>query len=179
MTKDLGGFIPKVEYSEYWNDGSMVIGFEVGLGRTFNTDIIVYLRPIRLTPTGEQLGTAYGKKPANVTVVKAKDGYALGGITVAGGGALEGIVFTFMRRTGKVLDPNDWYTSEWFGEQSRRPNPGDMRAGDGSPVVGIHGKRSADKGGDKFDDSGAIGTIGLVIAPIGVSGSPEDASGKP
>jgi hypothetical protein len=164
-TKAEGGFFARNEYRDVQSDGAILIGFEVGLGKVFNTDIINYLRPIWLGPKGERFGTAYGKKPASVTTVKAKDGYALAGVVVAGGGALEGICFTFMRKKGKSLDVTDAYTSDWFGEQRRKPSPNRLRAGDGSTVVGIHGKRFEDHDGDNYDNGGAIGTIGMVLAP--------------
>ena len=100
--------------------------------------------------------------------MKAKDGYALGEVVVRGGGALEGIAFTFLKVRGTGLDPDDGYVSDWYGERSRKPRAAELRAGsDGGPVVGIYGKRFDDRGGDRFDDGGAIGTIGLVLAPPG------------
>jgi hypothetical protein len=32
-------------------------------------------------------------------------------------------------------------------------------------VVGIHGKRFEDRGGNNYNDGGAIGSIGMVLAP--------------
>jgi hypothetical protein len=54
-----------------------------------------------------------------------------------------------------------------------------MRVGDGSPVVGIYGLRFQDKGGNDYDNGGAICTIGLVLAPTGVSVLPGGGAGKP
>jgi hypothetical protein len=160
-----GGAFSNLPYRDVQPDGTILVGFEVGLGKVFNTDIISYLRPIWRTAAGkERLGTAYGKAVKGMTTVKARDGYAIGGVVVRGGGALEGICFTFMRVGPGGLSPADSYVSDWFGEQSRRPPPSQMRAGDGSPVVGIHGKRFEDKGGVNYNDGGAIGTIGLVLA---------------
>lgn len=164
-TAAAGGFFARNEYRDVQSDGSILIGFELGLGKVNNTDIINYLRPIWSGPKGDRLGIAYGKKPASITTVKAKEGFALAGVVVAGGGALEGICFTFMRKKGMALDTSDAYTSEWFGEQRRKPRDNRLQAGDGSRVVGFYGKRFEDRGGDRYNDGGAIGTIGLVLAP--------------
>ncbi|MCE9562577.1 MAG: protein kinase [Planctomycetes bacterium] len=169
-TKALGGFFSNIDYKEYRADGSILIGFEVGQGKAGNTDVISYVRSIWQTPSGEQFGYAYGKRPQSLWSVKAKEGYALGGVVVAGGGALEGICFTFLKKKdAKTLDPNDWYVTDWLGEQSRKPSQKGMRAGDGSLVTGIHGRRFADKGGDNFDNAGGIGSIGLYIVPPGAN----------
>jgi S1-C subfamily serine protease len=164
-TAAAGGAFAREDYREVQSDGAILIGFELGLGKVFNTDIISYLRPIWLGPKGERMGMPYGKRPTAPTIVKAKEGYALAGVVVRGGGALEGICFTFMRIGKSGLDTTDAYTSEWFGEQKRKPRPSELQAGDGSKVVGIHGKRFEDRGGDRYNDGGAIGTIGLVLAP--------------
>ena len=162
-TNPEGGFIAKNDYSEYREDGAILVGFEIGLGRVFNTDIISYLRPIWLTAAGEKFGTAYGWTDKPVATVKARAGYAIGGVVIAGGGALEGLAFTFMKRGVKSLLAEDAYVSEWYGEQSRKPSPEGMRSGDGSFVIGIHGKRFDDKRGKNFDESGAIGTVGFFV----------------
>ncbi len=162
-TTPVGGAFANNNYRESRANGVMLIGFEIGFGKVFDTDIIAYLHPIWLTPTGEQFGEAYGRTQAPVVTVKAKNGYAIGGIVVAGGGALEGIGFTFMRRGENRLDTTDAYTSDWYGEQRRKPESGAMRSGDGSFVGGIFGKRFNDKGGNNYDDGGAIATIGLEL----------------
>ena len=162
-TRAAGGAFARNEYREYRPDGAILIGFEIGLGKVFNTDIIAYLRPIWLTAKGEELGTAYGRTNNPIMTVKARDGYAVGGIVVAGGGALEGVALTFMRRGEKNLVADDAYTSDWYGEQTRRPRPEQMRSGDGGFVVGFFGKRFDDKGGLNYDNGGAIATIGLTL----------------
>ncbi|HEV3387000.1 MAG TPA: hypothetical protein VG097_19435 [Gemmata sp.] len=162
-TKPTGGFMAQNNYREYRPDGAILVGFDVGFGKVFNTDIIAYLRPIWLTASGEEYGTAYGRTQGPITTVKARSGYAVGGIVIAGGGALEGFCLTFMRIGTKSLIANDAYASDWFGERTRRPQPEAMQSGDGGFAVGFHGKRFNDRGGRNFDDGGAIATIGLVL----------------
>ncbi len=162
QTNPAGGAFAKNDYREYREDGAILVGFELGLGKAGTTDVISALRPIWLTATGEKVGIGYGWTD-NVITVKARDGYAIGGIVVAGGGALEGVAFTFMKRGAKSLVAEDAYVSEWYGEQSRKPSPEAMRSGDGSFVIGIYGKRFDSKGGRKFDESGAIATVGFYL----------------
>jgi hypothetical protein len=161
-TKAEGGIFANIPYREYREDGAILVGFEVGLGKVPDTAVVTYLRPIWLTATGEQFGTAYGRTKNPITTVKARDGYAIGGIRVHAGGAIEGICFTFMRRGEKHLLKDDYYISDWYGEQTRKPWEGDLRRGEGGFAIGIHGKRFEDKGGTEFNDSGCIGTIGLT-----------------
>ncbi len=161
-TQPEGGIFANIDYREYREDGAILIGFDIGLGAVPDTAVVTYLRPIWLTATGEKYGTAYGRTKNGITTVKARDGYAIGGIRMKGGGAIEGLCFTFMRRGEKHLIADDFYVSDWYGEQTRIP-PGDLRSGDGGFVIGIHGKRFEDKGGTQFDDSGCIGTIGLTL----------------
>jgi hypothetical protein len=157
----VGGFFANTDYREYRDDGAILVGFEIGLGAVPDTAVVTYLRPIWLTPKGEQFGTAYGRTRNPIATVKARDGYAIGGILIKGGGAIEGLCFTFMRRGEKHLLKDDYYVSDWYGEQTRKL-PADRPRQDVGFVVGIHGKRFDDRGGFEFDDSGCIGTLGFV-----------------
>ena len=162
-TPPAGGFLATTDYREQREDGAILVGFDVGFGKVFNTEIIAYLRPIWLTASGEEYGTAYGRTQGPITTVKAQSGYAVGGIVIAGGGALEGFCLTFMRIGTRSLIANDAYTSDWHGERTRRPRLEAMRSGDGGFVIGFYGKRFDDKGGKNFDDGGAIATIGVIL----------------
>jgi hypothetical protein len=163
QTTPEGGIFASVEYREYREDGAILIGFDVGLGEVPDTAVVTYLRPIWLTAKGEQYGTAYGRTQNQITTVKARDGYAVGGIRIKGGGAIEGLCFTFMRRGEKHLIQDDFYISDWYGEQTRKPPQEDLRRGDGHFAIGLYGKRYEDKGGFDFDKTGGIGTIGLYL----------------
>jgi predicted Zn finger-like uncharacterized protein len=154
------GAFSRKPFRDVPKEGWILIGFEVGLGKFFDSDIIDYLRPIWLTPGGEKLGEAYGKPPANVTILKAKPGYAVGGIVARGGGGLDGFSVTFMRIDKKSLKKGDAYTSAWFGcKGEAKPGPGEMLGGDGSLVVGLQGRI--------HEPEGKIGAFGLVLVPPG------------
>ena len=161
-TQPIGGSFAIHPYREYRDDGGILVGFEIGLGAVPDTAVVNYMRPIWLTPRGERFGTAYGRTANPIRTVKARDGYAIGGIVMKSGGAIEGLCFTFMRRGDRHLEADDFYVSDWYGEPTRKPPPEDLRSGGGGFVIGLFGKRYDDKGGTKFEESGCIGTIGLV-----------------
>ncbi len=146
-------------------EGSLLVGFEVGLGTVFGkNDMIKAVRPIYRNAKGEEkIGNSYGKDFKRVDSAKAKPGYAVGAIEVSAGLWLDGISVTFMKINGAKLDPKDSYSSNQFGTKSKRTT---ILGGDGTPVVGIVGKANQN------DCTG----IGLVLkeanpgGPVGVAG---------
>lgn len=133
-----GGFDP--EFKDEAPEGGMLIGLEIGLGKFFNNDTIRAVRPIYRTPKGESQGKAYGMDFSRLVTVKAKEGYAVGSITVKAGLGLDGLSVNFLRVVGDGLDPKDAYQSEWVGGKG---GGRETELGIGGPVVGIIGKSSA------------------------------------
>jgi hypothetical protein len=84
--------------------------------------------------------------------VIAKEGYAVGAISVEGDDFVRALQVVFVRVTteGK-LDPADSYTSEWIGHPAGK----NVQAidGRGVRVVGIQGRRAA-----------ILDAVGLVLA---------------
>jgi hypothetical protein len=74
--------------------------------------------------------------------VKAKKGYAVGGLVGKGQVLVDGFKVIFMRTKEGSLDPHDFYESEWIGG----PGGDDARrlGGDGKPVIGIYGRSGDD-----------------------------------
>jgi hypothetical protein len=136
-TRILGGaFDP--QFKDEAPAGGLLIGFEFGLGSFVNSDNIKAIRPIYRSAAGEEVkGTQIGTNLTRVVTVKAKEGYAVGGLTVNAGLWLDGMNITFMKVNGAELDPKDTYTSEFIGSKGGNPS---VLAGDGSPVVGVIGK---------------------------------------
>jgi hypothetical protein len=96
------------------------------------------IRPIYRTDKQEVLGEQHGTDLNNVVTVKAKDGYAVGGMTLRTGLLIDGLSLTFMRVKDGKLDPTDSYESDWIGNRNGgRETP---LKGDGTPVIGIVGK---------------------------------------
>jgi hypothetical protein len=121
-------------------EGGRLIGFEIGLGKFFDMDVIHAIRPIYWTPKGEQLGAQHGTDTSRMTKLKAKDGFAVGGITVKSGMNMDGMSVTFMRVAGDHLNTTDSYQSEWVGHQGGRET---KLSGAGRFVTGIVGKSNA------------------------------------
>ena len=116
----------------------MLIGFEVGFGKFVGKPVIHSLRPIYITPQGEVTGDQHGTFDNGQVVVKAKDGYAVGGTTVKAGLGIDGFAVIFMRNNGGRLDPADSYTSDWIGGKGGGRET--LLAGTGTPVVGVYGR---------------------------------------
>jgi hypothetical protein len=129
-----GGAFAKNVYEDICPDG-LLIGFRISLGKFLRNDVIKFLQPIYLTPKGETWGQAHGIVGNVLMNIKAPKGYAVGSVTVRGGGGLDAITVTFMRIRGNRLDPGDVILSSPIGGNGG----GESRlAADGAPIIGIH-----------------------------------------
>ncbi|HEV3144015.1 MAG TPA: S1C family serine protease, partial [Gemmataceae bacterium] len=134
------GSLPPVEFVDRAPKKGLLIGFEIGLGPFGPIDIVTAMRPIYRAEMKEVLGKQYGTIIKDVAAVKAKEGYAVGGMTLRTGALVNGLSLTFMRAQDGKLDPGDSYESDWIGDitgGSDKP-----RQGDGAPVIGIAGDTS-------------------------------------
>ncbi len=161
QTKVVGGSFAKHDFQEVPPEGALLIGFDLGLGKFVNNDVIHYVRPIFLTALGEKKGTAFGRLPLKVFTVKAKEGYAVGALTIRGGGGLDGLSLTFMKIDKDGLNKDVSYKSPWYGGLGG--SVGEV-GGDGSPIIGICGRRSDD---GKYSGLGAV-TVQTGPEPPGV-----------
>ena len=118
--------------------GGLLIGFEVVIARPFRDELVRAVRPIYRVGGVETPGEQFGKATGDPVEVKAKPGYAVGGITAKARNVCDGFSVTFMKVVGGKLDPTDRYESPWLGWD------GGVRAvrveGDGTPVVGFVGR---------------------------------------
>lgn len=92
---------------------------------------------------GERLieGQRSGNPNGETTELLAKPGYAVGGLRVRGGDRVRAFKVVFMRIAGPLLSTSDAYESDWYcGDESGTL----LLAGDGYPVVGLHGRRGND-----------------------------------
>jgi hypothetical protein len=175
-----GGTDAQNDFREFWFDGRLLVGFELGYERVDGRDAISYLRPLYRTPEGvHQPGGSYGRTRGEVTIVKAKDGYAIGKVVLRGGAYLEGARFTFQKVVRGALDPDDYTVSPWYGDP-RRIAPAELSlpvsGGKLPPVVGIHGKRFEDAGEDLPARAGSITSFGLVTVSLTPPGPPSGAT---
>jgi hypothetical protein len=113
----------------------LLVGFEVGLGKFVNRDVVRAIRPIYRVGEVESLGQQFGSELDRVVTAKAKPGYAIGAITVKAGLSVDGFSVTYMRIDGNRLDPGDSHQSDWLG--GKGGIAAKRMGGDGRWVVGI------------------------------------------
>jgi hypothetical protein len=121
---------------------ALLIGFIMHYGTDNSNTVLQSVTPIWLTSRGEVTGTAYGAPEGAHVMVKAKPGYAVGGMEGRGGTKVDSLQLTFMKIKGTGLDSADSYKSNIIGGAKG----GDLKtiAGDGSAIVGIYGGSGKD-----------------------------------
>ncbi len=148
---DIRGFtLHKNTYRDVCEEGGVLIGFEVGLGKFTTNDIVKSLRPIYWTKDGEKLGTWHGSVPAAPVTVKAKPGYVVSAISVRAALTLDALTLTFAKLGKNGLDLRDTYNSEPVGGNGGRPS---SIGGKGALFVGATGHLGPD---------GSPSSLGLV-----------------
>ncbi len=133
---------------------ALLAGFKVRRGDFAGHLVIVALQAVFHTPGG----TIYGNRRGPVDPEHwgvAADGYAVGAIRANSGDRLDGFEIVFMKidPSGAGLDPNDSYTSPWFGGHGGGGPT--MIGGDGRPVVGVFGGNGLE-----------IDSLGLIQATL-------------
>lgn len=188
-TKMLGFSITKLPFEEKATDGSLLVGFELGIGKFLDKEMIYALRTIYRTPRGEIWGKAQGEftippspekwprqgQEIKTVQLRARPGYAVGAVKIRSDLYLLSMKVTFMRVLDGRLDPSQAYVKEWIG--NRETGREDTVGGDGSPVVGIFGNK----------DERRILALGLItVPPLDRQGSgpsrgsrPEKGTAKP
>ena len=116
---------------------ALLVGLEIGFTKIGARDVLNAVRPIYRSASGESLGKFHGPTLKSAVAVKAKDGYAVGGVTVKSGLWVESLKIRFMRIAGARLDPADSYESEWIGASGGSET---ALAGDGAALVGVIGR---------------------------------------
>ncbi len=134
---DVRGFtLSQTTYRDVCEEGGVLIGFEVGLGKFVNNDIVNALRPIFRTKDGEKFGELHGPAPATAITVKAKPGYVVSGLAFRSALAIDGFTVTFAKLGATGLDLDDTYNSRPVGG-----NGGNLSSigGNGALFVGVTG----------------------------------------
>jgi hypothetical protein len=170
-SKPLGFNISKVPFTEMPADGALLVGFDVGVGKFLDIETVYALRPVYQTAFGETSGQEHGlffgqrkvgrrtykSKVLRRVRVLARPGYAVGGVTLRTGLNINGLSLTFMRVSGRALDPRQSYTSEWVGD---RTGGGEAYiSGDGAPVVGVFGSQDV-------EHVSSLGLIYMSLPPV-------------
>jgi hypothetical protein len=146
----LGFDLSKRRYNELPSEGGILIGFDAGVGKFIGIDTVYALRPIYQTAHGDTSGGDLGlfadrhsgkkgikSKVVRRVQVRAREGYAVGGITIRSGLNINGFCVQFMRIHGRELDPLDSYTSKWVGDRTGGHEK--SLSGNGDPVLGVFG----------------------------------------
>jgi hypothetical protein len=137
----LVGFTLAKEFEEVPAEGALLIGFEVGLEKRIQSDVVSSLRPIYRTARGERMGAVIGKPVSRNVTVKAKAGYAVAGVTLQVGVWIDGLSLTCMKVDGRGFKVTDAYQSEWVGgKQAGREA---STSSGGALVVGVCGQTNA------------------------------------
>jgi hypothetical protein len=163
---EIRGFqLGKQNYLEVPGGGSLLIGFDCGVGKFMDIESVYALRPIYLTAQGEATGQDHGlfggqrqvgKQVLRSLVlrtvsIRARPGYAVAAVNLRTGLNINGLSVTYMRISGGTLDPNFNYNSEWVGD---RTGGSESTLGyTGAPVVGVVGSQDEQK----------VSALGLVL----------------
>lgn len=119
-------------------NGGWLVGFEVGTAPAFGRNMTRAIRPIFKVKDNTLFGDQQGTQLDEVTTLKAKDGYAVGGVSIMHGLGFDGIQVTFMKIADGKLDPKDSYQSQYVGSDEKKDLT--KLGGDGTPVIGIVGR---------------------------------------
>ena len=128
--------------------GRLLVGFEITIGRLSGHRVIKSLQGIYREGDGPRVrGKQFGEPGEGAISVEAKDGYAVGALTVKAAERVNGLQITFMKRLWSVergfwLDRTDEYQSEWIGG---RGGEGPVRlGGDGRAIIGLKARWGKD-----------------------------------
>jgi hypothetical protein len=152
----IGGAFGNVPFNETHADGGVLIGFFAGED---DGDHVGFFQPIYLTAKGEKVGKAYGAVRRPAQCLKAKAGYALGGVNLRAGGIIDAMTLVFMKVEGERLNPADQYTWATLGGQGGGPASFSSK---GELLIGIHGNATDNDG---FVPGGAIASLGFLSSP--------------
>ena len=136
---EIGGHMKGTRFTDVDSaDGSVLIGFEVGLGKWESNDVVVAICPIFCRANGEEVfGQRHGTNWGRLVVERARAGYAIGAITAKGMAMVDGFSITYMKVGQGRLDTSDTYKSQWIGG---RGGAGELTlGGDGRIIKGIFG----------------------------------------
>jgi len=125
------GFIDKPD------EGALLVGFEIGFGGGNEGQYVRSIRPLFLGARGEIQGSTHGGGRGDVLTVRAREGFAIGGLTLKAPNRIEGLSVTFMQIQGIGLNTRNAYTSDWYGGHG---GTNIRLGGSGAPLVGIAGK---------------------------------------
>jgi S1-C subfamily serine protease len=144
-------------FHEFQNIGGLLIGLDLVSDVYLSRQRIVALRGIYLTTRGKTTGAWHGIQTNGGASyhIEARPGYAVAGLKVEEGTAIDTIIVVFMRVNQAKFDPSDRYSSPAIGAQG---TVRDVVGMTGSLVVGIAGREPSDPTRPKY-------SMGLIMMP--------------
>ncbi len=143
---DIRGFtLGKTDKDRYrlaHEDGGVLIGLQVSLGRFVNNVVVKSWRPIFMTKKGEKFGKWLGRLHAPPITVKAKAGYVVSGMSIRTGLGVDGFNLTYARLGNTSLYIKDTYDSPFIGGTGGSPS---SIGGKGNLFIGVTGFLSSDR----------------------------------
>jgi hypothetical protein len=119
--------------------GGVLIGLEAKFVKFGRHDIVRAVRPIYRVGGKEENGPLTGADLVGAVKLKAKDGYAVGGMSAKADLWCHGFSLTYMKvKPDGSLDPKANYESEWVGWNGEMEIA--QHTGNGTPAVGLVGK---------------------------------------
>jgi len=129
-------------FEDLAGDRGLLTGFKVWYGTFENRRTVRAVQPLYVKEGARADGEVHGGTTKDVVEVLAKPGYAVGGLVARTSARVDGFRVVFMKVAGGRLQPGDRYETDWIGG----PGGGEETtlAAEGSPVVGIHGRKGSD-----------------------------------
>jgi hypothetical protein len=134
---DIRGFtLSQKTYRDVCEEGGVLIGFQVGLGKFGDNETVNAVRPIYRTKSGEKFGQWHGPAPASPVTLKAKPGYVVSGLSLRTGLGLDALSLVFTKLGPNGYVSGDTYNSEQAGGNGGGPS---TAGGNGALFVGVTG----------------------------------------
>jgi S1-C subfamily serine protease len=134
---DVRGFtLSQKTYRDVCEEGGVLIGFQVGLGKFVNNEIVNAVRPIYRTKSGEKFGKWHGPVPTAPVTLKAKPGYVVSGLSLRTGLGLDALSLVFTKLGPNGYVSGDMYNSEQAGGNGGGPS---TAGSNGALFVGVTG----------------------------------------
>ena len=144
-TVEVGGNAP-TGYITTGHNGAPVLGFRYSFFDVGTKMVLAKLEPLCAKPATDA--------PKDTFEIMAKEGYAVGGLTVDSDGShVVAVKVIFMGYKDGAVVKTDTYTSEWLGEPD--DNKPKTLAGNGETVLGTCGRTA-----------GNFTAIGLIVKPL-------------
>lgn len=150
--KVLGFHERQVKFDEVPAEGAVLIGLDVGVGKSGDIDSIYAIRPVYRTAKDDEApyrerglffdlplggGKVMKSRVVRIVSLRANPGFAVGGMTVRSGLNFDGLSLLYMKIEGTQLNPGLNYSSAWVG--ARTGGSEESVDGGGSLVLGVHG----------------------------------------